>query len=119
VLRAEAHFLRRVDGRLAISGAAAQALASVINGFQPDVLMLPFMLGDHPSHRNASLLLAAACEGLALEPEVWAYQVYSAMMSNVVVDITAWRGAKSDLIRYYQSQLARRDWVNFSLGLNA
>lgn len=118
-LGAEGHFLRLVDGGLATSGAAAQALAGVIKGFQPDVLMLPFMLDDHPDHRSASLLLAAACECLALEPEVWAYQVYSAMMSNVVVDITAWRGAKSDLIRYYQSQLARRDWVNFSLGLNA
>ena len=118
-LGAQAHFLRLTDGALATAGEPARVLAALIEKFQPDVVMLPFMLDDHPDHRRASLLLDAAAEHLESEPEIWAYQVYSALMTNLVVDITPWHAAKATLIRHYASQLGRRDWVNFSLGLNA
>lgn len=118
-LGAQAHFLRLTDGGMATEGEAATRLASIIEQFSPDVLMLPFMLDDHPDHRRASLLLDAACDSFSPKPEIWAYQVYSAIVSNVVVDITPWRDDKINLIHLYSSQVMHRDWANFSLGLNA
>lgn len=118
-LGAEPHFLHLVDGDLATQGEAATALAEILVTFHPDKVMLPFMLDDHPDHRRASLLMVHACEEAGIQPEVWAYQVYSAVMTNIIVDITSWKDGKAALIRRYESQMSQRDWANFSLGLNA
>ncbi len=101
--------------------AMAAAMAEALHAVQPDALFLPFLLDDHPDHRTAShaLLLATQSGRNVGSPEVWAYQVYTPLLGNVAVDITALGEAKADAIRLYRSQMARRDWAHFALGLNA
>ncbi len=118
-LGAEPYFMHLTDGKLPVHGGAVSTLAGLMKAFQPEIVMLPFMLDDHPDHRRASLLMVNSCVEAGLSPEVWAYQVYSALMTNVIVDITPWKDDKVALIRRYASQMAERDWANFSLGLNA
>ena len=51
--------------------------------------------------------------------EVWAYQVYTSLIPNVVVDITDRAAEKSRLISLMKSRMAKRNWVHYTLGLNA
>jgi LmbE family N-acetylglucosaminyl deacetylase len=108
-----------VDGSISVDETTLARFAEAIDELAPDVLMLPFALDDHDDHRRANELLVKASRHLASQPEVWAYQVYGGVLCNVVVDITDVAEAKRQLVRSYSSQMASRDWVNFSLGLAA
>lgn len=114
-------FLRWEAGRIPVDTVAVDRLADVLAAVRPDILMLPFLLDDHDDHRRASELLmnVARQQKLPSEFEVWAYQVYSAVVPNVVVDITRQEAEKSAAIRMYISQMESRDWANFSSGLSA
>lgn len=107
------------DGSIPADEATVGRFAEAIDALAPDVLMLPFALDDHDDHRRTSELLVKAADRLACRPEVWAYQVYGGVLCNVIVDITEVAEAKRQLIRSYASQMASRDWANFSLGLAA
>lgn len=97
---------------------AQKALAAAI-GSAAELLFLPFVLDDHDDHRRASELLMRAQPHLTCSPEVWAYQVYTAIPGNVLVDITEVQHRKESLIRYYETQMARRDWAHFARGAAA
>jgi N-acetylglucosamine malate deacetylase 1 len=113
------HCLDFTDGNISVDEASVARFAAAIDALAPDALMLPFALDDHDDHRRANELLVKAATRLACQPEVWAYQVYGGVLCNVVVDITEVAEAKRQLIRGYASQMAARDWANFSLGLAA
>lgn len=113
------HCLDLPDGNIPIDETVVTRFAEAIDAFAPDVLMLPFALDDHDDHRRANEMLVRAADRLASRPEVWAYQVYGGVLCNVLVDITEVAEAKRQLIRSYASQMATRDWANFSLGLAA
>lgn len=113
------HCLDLVDGNIVVDDATVTRFAAEIDVLAPDVLMLPFALDDHDDHRRANELLVKAADRLVCCPEVWAYQVYGGVLCNVVVDITDVAETKRQLIRGYSSQMAARDWANFSLGLAA
>jgi LmbE family N-acetylglucosaminyl deacetylase len=51
--------------------------------------------------------------------EVWCYQVYSPVISNVVVDISEVAELKREAIRMWQSQMQHRKFDHYILGLNA
>ncbi|MEQ8284616.1 PIG-L deacetylase family protein [Thalassospira sp.] len=100
----------------------ADNLTEIINKLQPDILMLPFVLDDNPDHRHANEVLYNSWKAtrMALKTsEVYAYQVYSAIIPNVVVDISTVIREKATYIRFHKSQMKTRDWVHFTLGLNA
>ncbi len=107
-------------GKIPLDKEALKRVASSLNAFKPDLLFLPFLLDDHDDHRRASELVYEMSKESLLNPvEVWAYQVYGAVIPNIAVDITSVKDRKAFFIRFYASQMKKRDWANFSLGLNA
>jgi len=104
---------------------SVDGLNDVFKDFRPHIIMLPFVLDDNKHHRHSNrIILDMAAQGgneLAFlgKSEIWAYQVYSAVLPNVVIDITSSRERKTELIGAYKSQMTSRDWSNFSLGFNA
>ena len=114
-------FLGYPADALPVGAESGARLAATIARFAPQIIFVPFVSDDHPDHRKASLvLLEASQQGMAAGGvEVWAYQVYAAVLPNVVVDITAVHTDKAAAIRTWQSAMASRDWAHFALGLNA
>ena len=51
--------------------------------------------------------------------EVWAYQVYTLISVNVIVDITQVAERKFELVQLYETQMKVRDWSHFVSGINA
>jgi N-acetylglucosamine malate deacetylase 1 len=100
---------------------AAAILHQHLVDLSPDIIFTPFLSDDHIEHRKTGEILVRATEmGNGIRnPEIWAYQVYGAVISNVIVDITTTAEAKASAIRLYESQMKRRDWAHFALGLNA
>ena len=116
------HFFSFPAGALPVDSDAAAALAERIAAWQPDTLFIPFLCDDHPEHRAASRLLLLAADAGALQPdiEVWAYQVYTSLLPNVVVDITAVAKRKAAAIALWRdTAMKERDWCHYALGLNA
>jgi len=115
-------FLRQKAGSLEASVDLADQLGACVRTFGPDTLFIPFVLDDHKDHRKASEILVRAFRTGAAAPSnlaVWAYQVYTALLPNVIVDITEVIDDKTEAISRYRSQMERRDWAHFARGLNA
>lgn len=108
-----------VAGALDADKEMPMRLTRAIADSRPDIVMLPYVLDDHDDHRRVNDLWLSGDRTAAANAEVWAYQVYSVVLPNVAIDITAAHERKADLIRRYESQMQRRDWANFALGRDA
>jgi LmbE family N-acetylglucosaminyl deacetylase len=116
----ETRFLPYFSKELPIDREVQDVLREELRTFRADTLFLPFLCDDHDDHRRASHVLWLAHRRLPLPSvEVWAYQVYTALLANVVSDISAVAEAKRQAIRTWASQAGSRDWAHFALGLNA
>lgn len=117
----ETRFLNYYARCLPLDAQIIDTLREEIEIFGPQVLMLPFLCDDHDDHRRASHLLWLTHQAHSLPPglEIWAYQVYTALIPNVVVDITATAEHKRTAIAGWASQAGSRDWAHYALGLNA
>lgn len=88
--------------------------------FQPDAVFLPFIADDHDDHRRAVQLFYESFKDYnKLDYDIWAYQVYSNLLPNVVVDITDVIDEKIRLINLWDSVKCSRDWGHYIKGLNA
>ena len=95
-------------------------LASLIRESDPQAIFITFLLDDHDDHRRVNQLLMAVAGGLELrDVEVWAYQIYSTVIPNVVVDITEQVQRKQETMRMWGSVSGNRDWPHYVLGMNA
>lgn len=93
---------------------------SLINEIQPGCLMITFLLDDHDDHRRVNELLLSIADRIVIPPrEIWAYQIYSTVIPNVVVDITDHIEQKEKSMRMLKSVKGERDWAHYVLGLNA
>jgi len=121
MIGARHHYLGHMTREIAMTEKSAKSLAEKLNELKPDTLFLPFLFDDHDDHRRVSDMLLMAQESAGFSPklEVWAYQVYTAVLGNVVVDITDMAQDKRDMIGCYASEMAKRDWAHYALGLNA
>jgi LmbE family N-acetylglucosaminyl deacetylase len=65
----------------------AQRLEAELIRFEPEIVLLPWVLDGHPDHSA----IAAALAQVALPPaaEIWTYEVWSPLPANRIVDITS------------------------------
>lgn len=114
-------FLRFPVHAIALSDESIVSLGAAVSAEPVDCLFVPILLDDHEDHRRANQLLWHAWKrGLIGEAmEVWAYQVYSPVIPNVVVDIGDVVEEKAAAVRMWTSQMRRRQLDHYILGLNA
>ena len=117
----DTHFLHLTDFAESLTDEAIESAAAAIAEFNPELLFVSFFADDHPEHRRASELLTVSHDRGLLPGriEIWAYQVYTAVIANVIVDVTATRQRKAAAIQLFHSQMQRRDWAHFAAGLTA
>ncbi len=121
MIGARHHYLGHMTREIAMTESSAKALADKLRELEPDTLFLPFLFDDHDDHRRVSdmVLMAHETAGFSPKLEIWAYQVYTAVLGNVVIDISDVAQDKRDMIGCYASEMAKRDWAHYALGLNA
>ncbi len=115
-------FLDQPDGEVAVTAEAVARLRSELQRLAPDVVFLPFLSDQHPDHlqTNALFLEAAAREySDRTGPAIWAYETWSPLPANKIVDISTVAETKWDALRCHESQLRYLDFVSATRGLNA
>src|SRR5213596_481433 len=122
---ADVEFLNFPDRQLAGSGGFAAALRDILVDFRPDLIAAPSAIEIHPDHLALSRTL---CEVIAHDAALFAdlavtrvafYEVSHPLRPNALVDITAVADAKYAAIARHATQLAFRDYVAYTRGLNA
>jgi len=115
-----AHYLGHQKHNIALDKQSLESATTLIEKIAPDHLFLPFMLDDHDDHRRVSEFLYHAFKSKTKENfDIWAYQVYTPLPLNTVIDITTSIDKKCTAIKHYKSQFTSRDWAHFAKGLNA
>jgi LmbE family N-acetylglucosaminyl deacetylase len=114
-------FLRYPVDRIPVTHESVARLGASLASSPVDCLFIPILLDDHDDHRRANQLFWHAWRGglIRKDVEVWCYQVYSPIISNVVVAIDEVADAKAAAVRMWQSQMKIRRFDHYILGLNA
>ena len=106
--------------RLDFAPEITHQIADILAMHKPDIVYLPFMLDNHNDHistnkifLDALSLLPASCSLL-----IYAYEVWSTMFPNVLVDITDHVEVKKQAILEYKSQLLANNYLEAAIGLN-
>ena len=96
-----------------------QLAAAAIRGFAPALIYLPWEQEGHPDHHALHVCVTAAMAREKYRGEARGYEVWNAMVPDLVVDITAVAEKKRAAIRAHQSQVRYTDFEHSILGLNA
>ncbi len=120
LLGTKVEFWRYPNSRIKTDGEAAEKIRDVYKSLKPDVVFLPFVADDHQDHRQgARLFYEAFKDHDGPDCEVWAYQVYSNLLPNVIIDITDQMEEKVKLMGLWETRNLSRDWAHYIKGLNA
>jgi len=106
------------DGHLAVEASAVKALTDLILGFKPDIIFVPSFLDNHPDHRAVNEILINTLSKNHLKIQIWAYEVWTPIFPNRIVDITKETDLKKKAIATQVSQLKSRGYDKAILGLN-
>ncbi len=97
----------------------ARLAAEAIAAFQPDLVYLPWEREGHPDHHALHVCVMRAIDRSAFAGRAWGYEVWHAMIPDVIVDITAVAGRKHQAMRRHQSQIDYVTYDHCMMGLNA
>ncbi len=117
---ANAYFLDLEPNNIPVKDkTVAIKLGKLLKKLAPKILFISFILDDHDDHRRANQLFINSIDQVDFSGvEVWAYQIYSTLIANVVVDITNTIDKKISLIEMWKNVQGNRDWKHYILGIN-
>jgi LmbE family N-acetylglucosaminyl deacetylase len=105
------------DGTLALDPRASNRIREALERLAPEVVFLPFLADNHADHVAANrLFLGATSPASAIE--VYAYEIWSPLHPNCVIDIGAAVERKRAALACYGSQLRRQALLEQALALN-
>lgn len=113
-------FLGLPDGRAAQARRAAARLAGVLRDGRPDIVFLPFLTDPHPDHAATNRIFLEACMpgGLPERTPCWAYEVWTPLVANTLIDVGDAMERKRAAMRAYRSQIGDVDYPRVVEGLN-
>ncbi len=113
-------FLRHKDQELEATSKTVTEVRSILNEVKPDLVYLPFVLDGiyHRDHMETNKILAKAAAGFEQQFTCCAYEVYSPLLPNTLVDITQEMHLKLAAIRRFETQLAVRNYLGAVVSLN-
>lgn len=114
----EAIFWGYHDGELAAATSVIKALKDLINRLKPDIIFLPSFLDNHADHRVTNEIFINASQNLADNFPVWAYEIWTPIYINRLINITLYIKTKQEAILAHQSQLKSRAYDKAIIGLN-
>jgi len=113
-------FLRHPDQELMVTDDTVLEMQTLLDEVKPDLVYLPFILDGfyHRDHMETNRLLAKATNGSKHRFSCCAYEVYSPLPPNTLVDITEQMDLKIAAMKIFQTQLAVRNYLEAMVSLN-
>lgn len=107
------------DGRLASGTSAIRALVDLIDRLKPEIIFLPSFLDNHGDHRVVNeIFINAVGRTLGDDFPIWAYEIWTPIFINRLVDISLYVKTKREAILIHQSQLKSRSYDKAIIALN-
>jgi len=114
----ETVFFGYQDGKLASGTSATKAMADLIERVKPDIIFLPSFLDNHGDHRVTNEIFINSSQTLSGDFPVWAYEIWTPIFANRLVDISLYIKTKGEAIAAHQSQIKTRRYDKAIIGLN-
>jgi LmbE family N-acetylglucosaminyl deacetylase len=111
-------FLDQQEGRLKSSKQLLDQLDQIFRKVRPEVIYLPWLLDNHVDHRAVNQIFWHSCRRWRGTCTVYAYEVWTPLMPNRVIDITDHAEIKKKALSQYTSQLKDVDYLNTIMALN-
>lgn len=86
---------------------------------QPDLVYLPWQREGHPDHHALHVVVMRALQRHGFTGEAMGYEVWHAMVPDVIVDITPVAARKREAIACHRTQMHYVDLQHVTFGLNA
>lgn len=106
------------DGQLASGTSAIRALTDLISRINPGIIFLPSFFDNHSDHRVANEIFINASKNLGDTLPIWAYEIWTPIFINRLVDISLYIKTKTEAILAHESQLKSRRFDQAIIGLN-
>ncbi|MDW5563185.1 MAG: PIG-L deacetylase family protein [Methanomassiliicoccus sp.] len=97
---------------------AAATIDEEISAFKPDAVFMPSPFENHNEHIRTFESFLRAVEGRGDGPDAIMYEVWGALMPNLLVPVTGVWERKSTAIRDHGTQVREIDYTRSSQGLN-
>ena len=113
-------FLMEPDGELDVTLASVKKkLDDVYNDFKPDWVFTPSLYETHRDHVGVGYLTILHWIERGFQERVFCYELWGALPTNVLVDITAVIDTKKKLIGQYKIPLSYLEYFSPIMGLAA
>jgi len=93
-------------------------LSAIVADYKPAFVYLPSLFDRHNDHLAVNHYLALLYEEYRYDFTVCAYEVWTALVPNLIVDISDVVENKKEAITRYRSQLSHNNWLDAAISLN-
>jgi LmbE family N-acetylglucosaminyl deacetylase len=111
-------FLGYESKKLLKSSGLADRLPVIIKNSEPDIVYLPSLFDRHNDHLAVNHLLAELHKKYRYRFTVCAYEVWTTLVPNLIIDIADTVARKKEALSRYKSQLSSNDWIEAAISLN-
>jgi LmbE family N-acetylglucosaminyl deacetylase len=111
-------FMGEHEGRLKPSRDLLERLDQIFREVRPEVVYLPWLLDNHVDHNAVNQIFWHSCRRWKGTCRVYAYEVWTPLMPNRIVDITEHAEIKEKALSQYTSRLKDVDYVSTTMALN-
>jgi N-acetylglucosamine malate deacetylase 1 len=111
-------FLDQPETRLRSTHTLLKQLRDILFELKPDLLYLPSFLENNIDHLEANRILLNLSNRSAFDMTVAAYEVWTPLVPNFIVDITSVIPVKEKSLMQYKTQLRQVDYAGTTLALN-
>jgi len=112
------YYLDEIDMAKGIKVNSITALSKIIDQIKPDLIYLPWFLDNHVDHVKTNELLRRVYETSDRKFNVCAYEVWTPIIPNMVVDIGEIIELKKKALSCFESQLKQVDYLSTAIALN-
>ncbi|MFT6364281.1 MAG: LmbE family N-acetylglucosaminyl deacetylase [Planctomycetota bacterium] len=110
----EGHFPGPAEFEVAVA-----RVRGIVEAFQPDIVYAPWIGEYHLDHHVAARVTRAALGEAKFQGTAWGYEVWTPLIAQHIVDISAVIERKTAALGEHKSQLEHTDFIHKALGLSA
>lgn len=111
-------FLDQPETNLKPTGNLINKLIELFNSIKPDLIYLPSFLDNHIDHFELNRIFLLLSSKIKLDFDVCAYEIWSPLLPNTLIDISTVISKKREAAEHYSSQIRQVNYIDTMLALN-
>jgi LmbE family N-acetylglucosaminyl deacetylase len=93
-------------------------LSALVADYQPTIVYVPSLLDRHNDHLAVNHYVSLLYKKFRYDFSVYGYEIWTALVPNLIVDISDVVEKKKEAIAHHKSQLVHKNWVDAAISLN-